>query len=79
MTQTMSTEEITTTVRNLPALPQVMAKSMLFAQGYRPTQTERAAMVARAEFFEMMGMTRTVSIAVVDFDGVRIGSLEFTI
>lgn len=59
------------------ALPVVSAKDMLRAQGYSPTADERAAIVALADEFEAQGLSRKVAIKVCDFEGARIGSLEF--
>lgn len=59
------------------ALPIVLASDMIRAQGYVPTADERAVIVALADLFEGMGLSRRVSVKVCDFDGVRIGSLEF--
>lgn len=79
MTKTQSATEITATAKSLPTLPVVTAKSMLYAQGYTPTRQERAAILARADFFETVGMSREVNIKVVDFSGSHIGHLGFNI
>lgn len=76
----MNAQTITSQVKNLPALPVVMANGMLSAQGYKPTTEERAAIDARADFFESLGMTREVNIPVMDvYTGARIGSLVFNV
>lgn len=60
------------------ALPTVFAKSMIYAQAWAPTSEERAAITARADFFESIGMSRSVNIKVVDpSTGGVIGSLAF--
>lgn len=65
-------------IRDLPELPTVYAVSMLVAQGYRPSKGERAAITARADFFESEELGREVHIRVVDpYTGAHIGSLIF--
>lgn len=74
----MDAQTITSRVKNLPALPTVMANSVLAAQGYKPSTAERAAITARADFFESLGMTREVNIPIVDvYTSARIGTLVF--
>ena len=68
----------TTTARELAQnLPIVTANTMLQAQGYRPTPSERAAIKAMSDWFVSHDMGARVSIKVVDFDGHRVGSLTF--
>jgi hypothetical protein len=65
--------------RSLPKLPIVVAQSVLHAQGYVPTASERAAIDARADFFESEGLCRDVHVAVIDiYSGARIGSIIVT-
>lgn len=74
----MNASEIVTRVEKLPTLPVVIAKDMMFAQGWKPTDSERAAINARADFFQDMGMTRDVHIRVEDvYTGAKIGELIF--
>lgn len=75
----MNATEIISKANSLPELPTVIANNMLYAQAYVPTAAERAAIVARAEFFEGMGMSRKVNVNVADSEGLRIGHLEFNI
>jgi hypothetical protein len=80
MTKTSEATEITTRVGNLPTLPVVTALNMLHAQGWKPSADERAAIKARADFFESMEMDRSVHVKVVDvYTNARIGSLIFNI
>lgn len=75
---TMNASEIHAEVEVLPTLPEVMAIDMLRAQGWRPSQQERAAIKARADFFQKMGLDRSVNIRVVDvYTGVKIGTLVY--
>jgi hypothetical protein len=68
-----------TQTSNLPALPVVMAKDMISAQGWKPSARELAAIKARADFFESEGLSREVHIKVVDvYTDARIGSLIYT-
>lgn len=69
--------EILTKANNLPVIANVIANNMLTAQGYTPSTAERAAILARADFFESVGMARKVNVKVVDFGGMHIGDLEF--
>ncbi|MBU8814015.1 MULTISPECIES: hypothetical protein [Mycolicibacterium] len=73
----MNATETIAKIKSLPALPTVIAADVLHAQGYAPTADERAAITAHAEFFETMGMPRTVNIKVVDFGNIHIGNLAF--
>lgn len=76
----MNAQTIAGQVKNLPALPTVMATGMLAAQGFKPSTEERAAIRARADFFESLGMTREVNIPVVDtYTSARIGTLVFNV
>ena len=69
---------IATTARELASrLPIVTAGSMLHAQGYIPTEAERAAIRDMSDFFVSMNMGPSVNVKVVDHDGHRIGSLTF--
>lgn len=78
-TQTAAAQRIITQAASLPELPAVRAADMLRSQAYEPTAEERAAIVARADFFESIGMTRAVTVAVFDFHGARIGSIVFNV
>ncbi|MBB5495794.1 hypothetical protein [Nocardiopsis metallicus] len=69
----------TSTATRRPALPQIIATSMIHAQGYTLTAEERAAVVAKADFFESLGLSRTVTLKVIDPWGARIGSIEFNL
>lgn len=53
-------------VKALPALPTVLAKDMMFAQGWAPSDSELAAIRARADFYEALGLSREVHIRVGD-------------
>lgn len=66
-----------TRAADLPELPTVIAADMLHAQGYTPTAEERAAIVARGDFFAQHGVSRLVRVPVRDFNGLLIGSLDF--
>ena len=68
-----------TETQSLPALPVVIAHSMLAAQGFSPTAEQRAAMIARADFFESAGMARTVYVQVRGHGGERLGDLVFNV
>lgn len=57
-------------------LPVVTALDMLHAQGYVPTETERAAIDAVLAAVAELGADRRVSLKVVDFHGHTIGSLS---
>lgn len=76
MTKTQTAPEIVEKINSLPELPEVTAKDMLHAH-YEPTPPERAAILARADLFESMGMSRKVNVRVVDFQDNHIGNLEF--
>lgn len=59
-------------------LPTITALDMLHAQGWKPTADERSAIVAKADFFEANGLSRTVNLSVVDvYTGTKIGQLAF--
>lgn len=73
----MNATEIQARITALPELPTVVAASMIYAQGWRPTAQERAAIAARSEFFKWAGMGPAVTVPVVNFEGGRIGSLTF--
>lgn len=75
----MNATELVTRANTLPELPVVIARDMITAQGYTPTVAERAAIVARADFFGSMGLSRGVTVKVNDFHGAHIGNLEFHI
>lgn len=75
----MNRSDTRTTARSLPALPTVFASSMLYASAYKPTPEERAAMVARADFYEEMELPREVTLPVIAPMGNRIGDLRFTL
>lgn len=73
-------EEISARVATLPAVPTVTALDMLRAQAWVATDEERAVIKARADFFEWVGMDRSVHIKVVDvYTGARIGTLIYNI
>lgn len=62
----------------LPKLPEVLAQSMIYAQGWKPTAEELAAIKARADFFEAEGLSREVHIRVLDvYSHAPIGSLIY--
>lgn len=75
----MNATEIVKRVDSLPELPQILARDMYVAQGWKPSTEERAAIKARADFFEEMGMSRDVHIRVVDVYNpkCKIGELIF--
>jgi pantothenate kinase type III len=74
----MTNAEIIAKVDTLPKLPVIMAKDMLFAQGWKASESERAAIRARADFYEEMGLDRSVNLRVVDvYTGAKIGHLVF--
>lgn len=63
-----------------PQLPTVFAQSMLSAQGYCPTIAEFYAIQARADWLRAkwgIDDTITVSLAVQDRDGVKLGTLDY--
>lgn len=70
--------ETTTTERKRPPkMPKVIAKSMLYAQGWKPSKAEMAAMIERAEWLEEMEVSTEVHIGVYDFHGAWLGSIVF--
>lgn len=75
----MNATDIITAASQLPKIAAVTASTMLTAQAYTPTTAERAAIIARADFFESLGMARTVNVKVIDFAGAHIGNLAFHI
>lgn len=71
---------VTTNIKSLPALPTVWAVNMYAAQGVKLGSGERAAVVARADFFQSIGLDRSVTLKVVDpRTGERHGSLTYTL
>jgi len=75
----MTDAEIIARMKALPAVPVVLAKDMMYAQGWKPSAEERAALVARNDCFEELGMPRGVNILVLDcYTKAKIGSLHFT-
>lgn len=79
MSNTITAEEraLIASLKTLPAIPTVIAKSMLIAQTVKFTAEERAAISARADVFAKLGMPG-VNVPVMDHQGVRIGELRFT-
>ena len=83
MTQTSTAAEPTAAeikarAANLPAVPTVTALDMLRAQAWKPSATELAAITARADFFEWVGLSREVCVPVADvYTGALIGRLIY--
>lgn len=70
--------EIKARKASLPDVPTIMALDMLRSQGWKPTADELAAIKARADFFEWVGMTREVHLTVVDvYTGAKIGEIIY--
>lgn len=62
----------------LAPVPTIAALDMLHAQGWMPSTAELAAIRAQADFFEWVGMTRTVHLKVVDvYTGAKIGEIIY--
>jgi hypothetical protein len=78
MTNTITTEEIAliASLKALPELPTVIARSMLVAQSVKFTREERAAIQARQDVFAKLGMPG-VNVPVLNHQGGRIGELVF--
>jgi len=78
MSNTITAEELAlvASLKTLPELPTVIAKSMLIAQSVKFSREERAAIQARQDVFAKLGMPG-VNVPVLDHQGVRIGELVF--
>lgn len=76
---TITPEELAliATLKSLPALPVVVAGSMLYAQGVKLTSEERANIKERQRVFLALGLPGTVNLRVEDHAGARLGSLQF--
>lgn len=79
MSNAITTEELDliATLKALPALPLVIAQSVLVAQSVKFTAEERQAIAARQQVFLKLGMPGAVFVPVVDHLGGRIGELVF--
>lgn len=64
-------------IQTMTKLPTVIAKSMTYAQSYKPSEDVRKAMAERADFLEAHGLPRKVSLAVETIDGVYLGRVAF--
>lgn len=78
MSNTITAEELSliASLKTLPEIPTVTARSMLIAQTVRFTTEERTAISLRANVFAKLGMPG-VNVPVLDHSGVRIGELVF--
>ncbi len=77
MTSPITAQEIRARAAKLPELPVVRAASMLYAQGYKPTPAERAAIKARIGLLVELGLPASVNVRVEDSWGAHIGFLTF--
>jgi len=72
---------MTTTRTDSPELPVILARTVLEAQGWRPSKSDRAAIVARADWLrELTGTDHLFPITVMIKDiytGANIGSVTF--
>jgi len=75
----MNANEIHAKVASLPALPVVIARSMLVAQGFRLTGTDREAVKARCDFLREMELPPFVALTVKDENGAVLGDLTYSI
>lgn len=77
---TITAEELAliASLKTLPAVPVVVAQSMLYAQSVKFTDEERAAITARQQVFLKLGMPGRVTVPVFHHEGGRIGELIFT-
>lgn len=59
----------------------VVAMNMIYAQGYKPTASDMAVMVARADWNEANGrdFPREITVPVHGFGGDLIGHLTFEV
>lgn len=62
----MTDIEIIEALKALPKLPVVLARDMMFAQGWTPSDSERELINAKADLFEKLEMSRSVHIRVMD-------------
>ena len=79
MSNTITTEELEliASLKALPAVPTVIAPSMLVAQSVKFSTEERQAVAARQQVFLKLGLPGVVNVPVIDHQGVRIGELVF--
>lgn len=75
----MNASEIHAKVAALPALPVVFAQSMLVAQSFKLTGTDREAVKARCDFFRELDLPAFVTLTVKDVRGAILGSLTYSI
>ncbi|QKY78466.1 hypothetical protein SEA_ZITCH_19 [Gordonia Phage Zitch] len=73
----MTSTEILAKLAALPPMPVVVAENMIYAQGWKPNAAEQAAIDARADAFESIGVGRDVHVPVHDSHGARIGHIKF--
>ncbi|MFF2088528.1 hypothetical protein ACFVVM_32495 [Nocardia sp. NPDC058176] len=75
----MNDSMIIAELKNLPKPADVVASSMIYAQGYTLTTEERALIIARADLFEALGLHRRVTVTVRNFAGAVIGRIAYNI
>lgn len=74
----MNANEITRTVQALPKLPVLFATSMIYAQAWKPSQEDLAAIKARKAFFRSLELPESLSITVKHPQtGETIGYMQF--
>jgi len=65
-------------VKALPELPTLFATSMIYAQGWKPSTEELAAIKARKAFFREIGIPDSLNITVKHPQtGETIGYMQF--
>lgn len=75
----MDINEIRRQIAALPALPVITARSMLTAQAYKLTGTDREAVKARCDFLRSIDLPAFVSLTVQDERGARLGDLTYSL
>lgn len=60
----MNANEINETAKSLPKLPILWATSMIYAQAWKPSQEDLAAIRARKAFFQTLGLPESLNITV---------------
>lgn len=74
----MNANEINETVKSLPKLPTLWATSMIYAQAWKPSQEDLAAIRARKAFFRNLDLPENLSITVKHPQtGETIGYMQF--
>jgi hypothetical protein len=74
----MNANEIRTAASNLPKLPILFATSMIYAQAWKPSKEETAAIQARKAFFRSLEVPDGLNITVKHPQtGETIGYMQF--